>query len=65
MRIRLFNTTPPEPSYRNVSPEGEGWYEFKGKKWQKCHGDHGNEARYLTDVDLLKFAVDAIKALEN
>jgi hypothetical protein len=55
----------PEPGFESVIPAGEGWYSFTDGKWRYDVQLDTGLNRYLTNVDLLQFAVDAAKALNE
>jgi len=55
--------SPPEPSFKNVAPNGAGWYQYERGKWRLLGKDKG--ARYLTEDQLWLFALEAIQALQN
>lgn len=65
---RLWRQPNPIPSYKNVSPDGEGWYRFNGTKWERWPGINGNydgAGRWLTKEQLFQFASDAAKVLKE
>lgn len=49
----------PIPSYKNVIPDGEGWYKFSSGKWRKS--EKGDGALYLAEYELTEFAIKAAK----
>ncbi len=53
----------PIPSYKNVIPDGSGWYKFYQGKWRKSKA--GNGAIYLAEYELTEFAIQAAKALKK
>ena len=55
----------PEPDYKSVIPTGEGWYSFRDHYWRYTDQNDDGQSRYLTETDLLQFAVDAAKALRQ
>lgn len=61
----------PLPTYKNVIPAGAGWYCFACGKWQKMDaaeigkGGLPLSARWLSDEDLARMAVDALDDLRR
>ncbi len=53
----------PIPSYKNVIPNGNGWYKFYNGKWRKSKAD--DNAIYLAEYELTEFAIKAAKALKR
>lgn len=66
-RIRpLFTVPKPAPSFQNVEPAGEGWYRFGLGKWRRSEaGNYDGAARYLTEAQLLDFALEAVRFINK
>lgn len=64
-KFRLALPTP-KPSFRNILPAGEGWYEFKWlhMEWQRIE-NATLDSIWLSNDNLMDFAIDALDDLMN
>ena len=65
-KIRFPRRNPPAPTFRNVRPNGAGWYRYIDGKWQRFYGMTTPKlARYLSYKKLASFAADALEVIKN
>ena len=64
--ISWFDRKPPVPIYKNVDPNGPGFYKYTGGRWRHCEVQ-GNDKhlRWLSSNRLLELALDAAVALRQ